>query len=260
MNSFQETHTHDMKTISILEYDHDGHEFFPSFVVHDDLSDSDTVCAFDEMVVKPSQKWMKDYLQWNQFGRLPDDPILEDDEHLDSDHTKFPVFKTLEELHEFNAKGKELADRLSCELAGNQRIRVAPYKPLYSDMAVGPIAAWWHVRDRNYDFVVPVQRLPISDCLKARLQAFRYRKSLGLWRDRDTRHALRAEGQELEQLLLQELNAKPPTSYSPTYDKNKTTGNKQPLEVESIEYQQIPSGSSRSVKHNHLPHIHAAVE
>ena len=201
-----------MKTVSILQYDHDGHQFFPSFVVHDDLEDSDTECAFDEVVIHPSDEWMEEYLQWNRFSRLPDDPIIEEDEYLDDDHTAIPIFKTLAELHEFNHKGSELTERLASQLADNRCIQVDPFQPLFSDMAVGPIAAWWHVKDRNYGFVVPLQKLPISDELKAQLQAFRFHKSMGLWRDPITRRQLREEGQELERQLVRELNAEPPQS------------------------------------------------
>lgn len=195
-----------MKTVSILEYDHEGHQFFPSFVVRDDLKGGDREFDFDEVVINPSQKWMDDYLEWNRFSRLPDDPI-DDDEHLEKDATAMPTFATLEELHEFNAKGSQLAERLALELGGIDCIQVERFKPLYSDMQVGSIASWWHLKDRNYGFVVSVQRLPVSDCLKSKLQTFRYQKSMGLWKQPNTTRALKQEGQELEERLLWELNA-----------------------------------------------------
>lgn len=204
-----------MKTVSILEYDTEDHQFSPSFVIQDDLQDSDTECAFDEVVICPSQEWMDDYLDWNRFGRLPDDPAEDNLLYLDEDDpatTSIPCFDNLQELHEFNAKGAELTRRLQDELrqANNPSkcaIRVAPFRPLYTNMSVAPVAAWWDLKDRNYNFVVPIQRLPVSDHLKSRLQAYRCHKgmSLSLWQDADFMHGLIQEGKDLQRELWLEL-------------------------------------------------------
>ena len=200
-----------MKTVSILEYDHFEHQFFPSFVITDDYQDNDDECAFDELVIQPSEEWMADYLEWNRFGRLPDDPVgdfLDDeDEHLCS---SIPVFSSLRDLQAFNHMGYELTRRLERELAKSTcPIRVAPFRPLYTNMVIGPVASWWHVKDCNYGIVVPVQRLPVSNQLKARLQAFRCHKGMEFWRKKaDTEtmmHQLNQERNELQRDLLGEL-------------------------------------------------------
>lgn len=193
-----------MKTVSILEYDPEFHQFYPSFVIHNDflIDEYECECAFDEMCINPSEEWMNEYFQWNRFGRLPDDPS--------DDETAAPKFNTLKELQDFNAKGKELAERLQEELQGVKDIlEVEPFKPLYSNMVVGPVAAWWHVKDGNYDIVVPLQRLPISDDLKSRFQAWRFHKDMGLWQDPEKLRTLILEGRMLEDELLLELHAKP---------------------------------------------------
>ena len=205
-----------MKTVSILEYDHAGHQFNPSFVIQDDLRDNDTECAFDEVVICPSDEWMDEYLAWNRFGRLPDDPAEDNLLCLDEDDsatTSIPYFQNLQELHDFNAKGAELTRRLREELrlANNPSkcvIRVAPYRPLYTNISVGPVAAWWDLKDCNYNFVVPIQRLPVPDRIKSRLQAYRCHKgmSLSLWQDADFMHELVQEGQDLQHDVLLELH------------------------------------------------------
>lgn len=206
-----------MKTVSILEYDVEGHQFNPSFVMQDDLRDSDTECAFDEVVICPSVEWMDDYLAWNRFGRLPEDPAEDNLLCLDEDDpatTSIPYFDSLQELHDFNAKGAELARRLQEELreASNPckcAIRVAPFRPLYTNVWVGPVAAWWDLKDCNYNFVIPIQRLPVSDHIKSRLQAYRCHKSmsLSLWQDSGYMHWLIKEGKEVQNDLWLELQA-----------------------------------------------------
>jgi hypothetical protein len=200
-----------MKTVSILEYDHDEHQFYPSFVIKDDYQDhDDNECAFDELVIQPSEEWMDDYLEWNRFGRLPDDPagvfLDEVDDHASS---AIPVFSSLRDLQTFNERGYDLTERLAQELATSSNcgcpIRVAPYRPLYSNMLVGPVAAWWHVKDCNYGLVVPVQRLPVSNQLKARLQAFRCHKGIEFWQNNnldETETMMRQLQQERNDLQL----------------------------------------------------------
>ena len=100
-----------MKTVSILEYDHEDHQFYPSFVIQNDLEEDDNECAFDELILQPSEEWMVDYIQWNRFGRLLDDPA--EDMSEEDDPTSFiPTFGSLQELHEFNAQGYDLTQRL----------------------------------------------------------------------------------------------------------------------------------------------------
>lgn len=198
-----------MKTVSILQYDQEEHQFYPSFLIRNDFEDRDNECAFDEVVIHPPEEWMTEYLQWNRFSRLPDDPI--EDPFLEKDGA-IPVFESLQELHVFNAQGHDLTQRLRTELEqGNPccSVQVAPFQPLYSNVVVGPVSAWWHVKDRNYGFVVPIQRLPVSNQLKSRLQAFRCHKGMEFWQlnDPDTMSKLQQEGRELQVDLLQELGS-----------------------------------------------------
>lgn len=203
-----------MKTVSILEYDHNEHQFYPSFVIKDDYKDDDNECAFDEIVIQPSQEWMDDYLEWNLFDRLPDDPAgaFLDEEH-DPASSSIPMFSSLRDVQIFNKRGYDLTQRLARELALSYNygcpIRVAPYRPLYSNMMVGPVAAWWHVKDGNYDLVVPVQRLPVSNQLKARLQAFRCHKGMEFWKNNNEpeamMHLLQQERNGLQRDVLREL-------------------------------------------------------
>lgn len=204
-----------MKTVSILQCDREDHQFYPSFVIENDLDGLDNECAFDEVILQPSEEWMADYLQWNRFGRLPDDPA-EDISEEDDPSSLIPTFQSLEEVHQFNAQGYELTRRLQTELEEARKnstdqlscaIQVAPFKPLYSNMAVGPVSAWWHVKDLNYGLFVPVQRLPVSDQLKSRLQAFRCHKGMEFWKFNDptTMEALQQECRELQEDMLQEI-------------------------------------------------------
>jgi hypothetical protein len=118
-----------------------------------------------------------------------------------------PVFKTLQELNEFNLKGKELALKLEGEL-GDSAI-VEPYRPLYSNITVGDVIyGWWHARDENYGFPVCIQKVPVSDELKSDFQAWRFKKMKG-WLDHDTYHDLNEEGHKLEERIRQELNLQP---------------------------------------------------
>jgi len=218
-----------MKTVSILKYDCEAHQFCPSFVIEDDLQDSDNECAFDQVLITPSEAWMDEYLQWNRFGRLPEDPAEDNLLSLDEDDptTSIPVFYSLEELHDFNAKGAELTRRLQVELEqGNPsqcKIRVGVYRPLYTNMLVGPVASWWHLKDCNYDFVVPVQRLPISDHIKSRLQAFRFHKGMGLWQDPEALLGLVEEGKDLQRGLYLELTAGTAAAGEDTMDQREET-------------------------------------
>jgi hypothetical protein len=179
------------KVVSLLSFDLEEHRMHPNIDVHYTHSTTDTkeIPAEQEATVTPSEQWMEDYRTWNTFGTV----------------AGAPVFDSLEELRAFNGKGAELAKKLQLELEDQNTI-VAPFKPLYSNVAVGDaVCAWWHVKDMNYGVVIPIQKLPISDNLKSRFQCWRFRKLTG-WLDPEIRNELNLEGRDLEEHLLWELN------------------------------------------------------
>jgi hypothetical protein len=175
--------------ISLLCYNEEKHQMEPSIQVRY-VGDSHDVPSTDRSpAVKPSDEWGTDYYQWNCFD----------------DVEGLPVFHTMKELRHFNKKGVKLANRLRNELQ-NETITVLPFKPLYSNVAVGDaVCGWWHVKDMNYGLVIPVQRLPVSDVLKSRLQAWKSLKLTG-WDDPVKKHGLDLEAHDLEEHLLWELN------------------------------------------------------
>lgn len=179
------------KVVSLLSFDLEEHRMRPNIDVRYTHSTTDTkeISAEQKATVTVSEQWMEDYSAWNTFGKVEG----------------APVFESLEELRVFNGKGAELAKRLQLELKDQNSI-VAPFKPLYSNVAVGDaVCAWWHVKDMNYGVVVPIQKLPISDNLKSRFQCWRFRKLTG-WLDLEIRDGLNLEGRDLEEHLLWELN------------------------------------------------------
>lgn len=180
------------KVVSLLSFDLEEHRMHPKIDVHYTHIMTDTtkeIPAEQEATVALSEQWMEDYRAWNTFAKVEG----------------APVFDSLEELRAFNEKGAELAKRLQLELEDQNTI-VAPFKPLYSNVAVGDaVCAWWHVKDMNYGVVIPIQKLPISDNLKSRFQCWRFRKLTG-WLDPEIRDELNLEGRDLEEHLLWELN------------------------------------------------------
>jgi hypothetical protein len=183
--------------INILVYDSVERLFSPRYLIRktqDGVQRDLTMQEAMDLGLTPSEEWMKNYCEWNTF-------------HLNPNGFKgHPVFTNLEEIFKFNATGATLVERLQKEFEGNERVEVEPFLPLYSNMEVGDaVAAWWYVRDRAYDYVVPIQHLPVSDELKSRLMAWRMRKSVD-WLDAAHRRSVNLEGQDLEEHILWELN------------------------------------------------------
>jgi hypothetical protein len=189
----------DMKEfrINILVYDPVARLFSPRYLIRqtqDGVQRDLTLQEAMDLDLTPSEEWMKSYCEWNTF-------------HLNPNGFKgHPVFSSLEEINIFNDTGATLAEGLQKEFEGNERVEVEPFSPLYSNMEVGDaVAAWWYVRDRAYDYVVPIQHLPVSDDLKSRLMAWRMRKSVD-WLDAAHRRSVNLEGKDLEEHILWELN------------------------------------------------------
>jgi hypothetical protein len=198
-NRFQKCTMTDTKDfhISILVYDPVERLFSPRLLIRqiqDGVKQDLTIQEAKDLGITPSEEWMKDYCEWNTF-------------HLNPNGFKgHPVFSNLEEIYTFNDTGAKLVARLQKEFEGDERIEVEPFSPLYSNMEVGDaVATWWYVRDRAYDYVVPIQHLPVSDELKSRLMAWRMRKSEN-WLDAAHCKSFNLEGHDLEEHILYELN------------------------------------------------------
>ena len=192
------------KIVSILFYDDEKHQLSSNIRVQEPSTTSETTTVSatehspspnspkqnDTHEVTPSKDWTEAYKRWNTFG----------------DNHKLPVFQTLKDLHEFNERGEELTKRLEEEFQDDPNVFVAAYKPLYSNVSVGDAGCtWWYVKDANYNFVIPYQKLPISDDLKSKFQAWKCHKDVG-WADDEKRAELNQEGHDLEEHLLWELN------------------------------------------------------
>lgn len=176
--------------IDILGYDEVEHHFFPNPVVVQ--SDEEAAVEWQELV---SEKWMQEYQEWNDFDINP------------KGRKGHPIFETALDVALFNKKGNTLVERLSFELKDHTNIEILPFRAIYSSMEVGDaVTAWWHIRDKNYrGFVTPIQELPISEELKARLQL--WRKQIGKnWLDNSQCQCFNQEGRDLEEHLLWELN------------------------------------------------------
>jgi hypothetical protein len=179
--------------VSILYYNQDRHHIEPHIHLRYVAASSDQEevdpPTENAAVLKPSDQWKQEYAQWNCFGNM----------------TGPPVFHSVKELRCFNEKGIALANRLRKELRG-EHVTIEPFKPLYSNVAVGDaVCGWWHVKDMNYGIVIPIQTLPISNVLKSRLCAWKLIKGRG-WDDPKKRHELDREARDLEEHLLWELN------------------------------------------------------
>lgn len=186
--------------VSILHYDVSAHCMNDYIhIQHSSLENSsqEEQEELQQQSIQPSEEWLEEYREWNRFRGIVGVP---------------PTFASLHELRTFNAKGAELAERLQEELEMNgtaRKVMVAPFKPIYSNVAVGDaVCAWWHVKDITYDFVIPIQKLPISDKLKAHFQVWRFRKLQG-WLDPEIRAELNLEGHDLEDQLKYELTMAP---------------------------------------------------
>ena len=222
--------------VSILSYDAKEHKMEYGLRIHrchdDDGNDNNNDDADEspqvdqeqgdsqnekwEWFIDPSEEWMEDYQNWKCPFSSNDDIGVGNN----ADDVSFPppVFDDITSLRTFNAKGTELTERLQAEVdnsncAGNMKLVVVePFKPIYSNVAVGDaVCSWWHVKDMNYDFIIPIQKLPISDELKSQFQAWRFHKLRG-WLDPDIRCELNMERQKLENKLKYELNEAPATA------------------------------------------------
>jgi hypothetical protein len=183
-------------TIDILAYDTTNHRFSPDLQIKERSGGSFRDVSMKEAEEKgvcPSSQWMEMYRKWNCF---------EDSTHGSMGH---PVFAEVSELRSFNQQGELLATMLQDELR-EKSVKVASYKPVYTDIEVGDIvSAWWHLRDRNYGMIIPIQQLPVSADLKSSLQAWRMLKHQNLL-DTTCCSTMNHQGHVLEERILHELN------------------------------------------------------
>ena len=204
------TRLDEVKAVSILAYDSNEHSMKCGLHVrHHDaqkLLVDDALQPLEERwewLIDPSDEWMEDYREWKR--QICD----EDYDGVNGCKMPPPVFDSISSLRSFNAKGKELTERLKVEVENNSseiRVIVEQFKPIYSNVAIGDVVcSWWNVKDMNYNFVIPIQKLPISDDLKSQLQVWRFHKLRG-WDDPEIRKDLYMEAHELEASLLLELN------------------------------------------------------
>ena len=188
-----------MYEIDILVYDEKKNQFKPGLHVTQDCKKRSksilSVHVARQEGIWPSEEWLADYEKFNAFYR--------------DDFKGHPIFASCEALREFNKTGASLVSRLRQELSSNHhkhQVRVADFQPLYSNIKVGnAVSAWWHIMDQNYKFVIPIQHLPVSEQLKSRLMAWRFRKSRG-WLSASCCQSLNQEGHDLEEHILWELN------------------------------------------------------
>jgi hypothetical protein len=194
-------------TIRLLVYDERSHQFNCNLDVHSrrQLPEADNTSggfaessvSMEDLVgrngISPSEGWMQDYLKWLSFGK--------------NAAKGRPIFSSIEDLNEFNDTGVSLVSRLRAELDPT-KVTVVDFQSLYSNIEVGnAVAAWWHIKDQNYNLVVPIQNLPVSDALKSRLQAWRCQKGTD-WLDVSYCEILNKERRDLEEHILWELNVR----------------------------------------------------
>lgn len=205
--------------IEILNFDVDKHRFssLPLCRVHYDNTKDCSNCQEEDFNLEqayelgpgPSQEWMTDYQQWNHFRE------------------GHPNFATLHELFAFNRQGELLANNLRNELLNGQlpsaTTPIICFRPLFSNVQVGDaVSGWWYIKDMNYNVILPIQHLPVSDQLKSRFQVWRMRKTCN-WLDKEQRDSLNREGQALEQHLLWELNVRDRSDDTVSDDSNNET-------------------------------------
>ena len=186
-------------TVSLLAFDEHLHRFDKG--LHILCIDEHTKPAIvNDLQVEESgimHEWMLQYEDW----------LSEQKNHVAK--KGHPLFASKKALHEFNERGVHLVERLRAVLQEHDlasQIEVEDFRPLYSDIEVGNSpSAWWHVRDRNYGFIVPIQHLPVSNDLKSRLMAWRVHKSKK-WSSEDSERSLNEEGRDLEEHISRELN------------------------------------------------------
>jgi hypothetical protein len=185
--------------IRLLVYDHNTHQFRSGLDIQRCLPDGRQSSVSLEEARKegiaPSESWMQDYIKWNSH---------DDGECAFKGH---PVFSSRKALFEFDDAGVILSTRLRHELEG-RGVEVEDFQPLYSNIEVGDaLSGWWHIKDKNYGFVIPIQHLPVSDELKSRLMNWRFRKGRDCL-NRSACDSLNKEGRDLEEHILWELNVR----------------------------------------------------
>jgi hypothetical protein len=165
------------KAVSVFRYSPEDRKFDSEFQLEDG--------------VQVSPEIVKDRLEWLEIG------------HCSEGNCQQPCFESIHDLQNFNQKGLELTKRLEQELKGTD-IKVEPFQPVYDEVKVS--CGWWHLRDEKYGFPVSVQKLPVSDELKADFSLWRFRKDQGCLTDEETRKDLEQQGQELQERLFEELH------------------------------------------------------
>lgn len=133
----------------------------------------------------PSSDWIEDHNEW-----------------LTERTNATPSFEKIEELQSFNQTGAELTERLQEELP---EMKVAPFQPIYDSLKVSA-CNWWHLKDDKYGFPFSVQKLPVSNDLKADFVVWRNRKDDNCLAQASTRCELEQQGQELQKRLHDELH------------------------------------------------------
>mmetsp|Transcript_5129 Transcript_5129/g.8423 ORF Transcript_5129/g.8423 Transcript_5129/m.8423 type:complete len:204 (+) Transcript_5129:307-918(+) len=158
--------------VSIFHYSPKDHCF----------STSAELCLTDRLTDCPSSDWLNDHNQW----------LITSDA---------PSFDSIQDLHLFNQKGVELSQRLQEELP---HMKVAPFQPLYDKLLVS--CDWWHLKDEEYGFPVSVQKLPVSNDLKADFMLWRHKKDDHCLAEESMRLELEKEGQDLQKRLYEEMH------------------------------------------------------
>jgi hypothetical protein len=163
--------TSNQHKLSIFRYSREKHCFLSSDLC---LTDGDE---------KPSLDWQKDHDAWLQScGNQP-------------------AFDNIRDLQSFNQMGADLTTRLQRELPNAD---VEPFQPVYDQMRVS--CGWWHLRDDKYGFPVSVQKLPVSDQLKADFSMWRHKKDDHCLADVELRRQMEEEGAALQERLYRELH------------------------------------------------------
>lgn len=186
--------------INLLHYDREDRCFLPTPIFQriDPQGQDERRLSLDEVTelgLAPTNSWMEEYKSWNTFDRNPDA------------FKNHPTFSTAYELGVFNDKGCALEKALRDEMT-HKNVEIESFQPLYSSIEVAPCpTGWWHIKDRLYDCVVPIQQLPISDELKSRLMVWRKQKDEN-WLDNESIRLANEEGHDLEEHLLWELNVR----------------------------------------------------
>jgi hypothetical protein len=104
--------------INIMVYDPVERRFSPNISIRrtdDGVTQDLSMQEARDLGLAPSNRWMKDYCEWNSF-------------HLNPNEFKgHPVFSNIEEIYKFNDMGAKLVERLQKEFEGNERVDVEPF-------------------------------------------------------------------------------------------------------------------------------------